>query len=71
METYEMNRCPKCNCNKFLYGPSGGGAQDILCNCCGTEYCDTGFGLNELPRKENRAELYGLKKLPTKGNKHE
>lgn len=57
--------CPKCNGTEFLGGPRGGLAQDILCKKCGAEFCDAGpFGLEELPRDEDRANLYGLKSLP-------
>ncbi len=58
--------CPKCGSTKWYKGPRGGVAQDVLCANCGTEFCDAGaFGLDELPREESRAALYGLDALPS------
>ena len=40
-------------------------SMDLLCADCGTEYRWQGpFGLQELPRDEGQAALYGLDRLP-------
>ena len=34
----QQGMCPFCLCSKFREGPSGCGALNIRCSCCGKEY---------------------------------
>lgn len=54
--------CPKCGSDKFYEGPCGGGAQNILCAGCHTEYWEGGpFGLKEMDSTPERIrQLYGV-----------
>lgn len=47
-------KCPNCNSEEWLEGPSCGGAQNIKCAKCGNRYNLTPFGL----------DFIGVSKLP-------
>ena len=64
-DMFQKPVCPECKSEEFYSGPSGGMSRDILCCKCGFEYCYSPFGLQPLGRREDRAAIYGLKKLPS------
>jgi transcription elongation factor Elf1 len=42
-------RCPTCNFEKWIEGPSGGGSVNLMCGECHSKYNYMGpFGLQEL-----------------------
>ena len=58
-----VNTCPDCG-NSFLYGPTGGGSQNVACEHCGSEFnIMLPFGIERIsdrgPRSlGDRRELY-------------
>ena len=47
--SFAHNKCPHCGEKDLRLGPSGPGAQNILCAACGSKFNDTGvFGIDLL-----------------------